>query len=756
MKKNKQVIEFKNKDGQVVLKKVQLTEATDDGTGSGYVGWLCTYYIYDNLGGLRCVVQPKGVNSILPPLSIMEAWLLTDITILAEQCFRYEYDERKQMIIKKVPGAGEIYMVYDAIGRLVMTQDANMRLATNNKWMITLYDGLNRPTQTGLLLNSLNNNSFTAHLTAASNSTSYPFTATTVPSAAYWEQLSKTFFDDYNWLADEGNPVPKDRYTSDDTYLKAISLDRYTEPYTQSFQTQGMVTGTKTKVIGTSTYLYSGIYYDAKGRVIGSYAQTLNNGSTITNNLYNFSSQLLCNIQTTTNNSIVISLPTQYDYDDLGRLLTIKKTVNSNIPNVSVPEKIIVSNKYDALGQLKSKQLSPNFKNADLHTGLETLNYDYNIRGWLLGMNRDYINDLPAPKLTSTDPPVYNYFGFDLGYDKNGCLGNYSNLAYNGNISGTIWKSKGDLQKRKYDFIYDAPNRLMEARFTQYVSGSLFDNSAKVDFGVDNISYDANGNILSMWQKGLKGTNSDYIDKLTYNYTTKSNKLLNVTDAMNEASTKLGDFRTSALYLQAVPSKTATTADYMYDLNGNLSKDLNKDIVTSKDTDGILYNYLNLPSQITIKLDNTTGSPDKGLITYTYDAGGNKLRKVITENKNTANSNIATTTTIDYIGTLVYESKVHDPAAATDYTNKLQFISHEEGRIRGLYKSAATPNTLTDLVFDYFVKDHLGNVRMVLTEETPINIYPAATLEGTYTPPGNPPVNSMINYEKQYYNTTVR
>jgi hypothetical protein len=50
-----------------------------------------------------------------------------------------------------------------------------------NKWMITLYDGLNRPVQTGLLLNSFNNKSFTDHQTAADVSSAYPFGVTNQP-----------------------------------------------------------------------------------------------------------------------------------------------------------------------------------------------------------------------------------------------------------------------------------------------------------------------------------------------------------------------------------------------------------------------------------------------------------------------------------------------------------------------------------------------------------------------------------------------
>jgi len=61
-------------------------------------------------------------------------------------------------------------------------------------------------------------------------------------------------------------------------------------------------------------------------------------------------------------------------------------------------------------------------------------------------------------------------------------------------------------------------------------------------------------------------------------------------------------------------NKTTAATDYVYDANGNLTVDKNKDISS------ILYNYLNLPDSIRI-----TG---KGTVKYTYDATGNKLKKV--------------------------------------------------------------------------------------------------------------------------------
>src|SRR5690606_20880889 len=64
----------------------------------------------------------------------------------------------------------------------------------------------------------------------------------------------------------------------------------------------------------------------------------------------------------------------------------------------------------------------------------------------------------------------------------------------------------------------------------------------------------------------------------------------------------------------------------------------------------------------------------------------------------------------------LYESKSTLPTDPNtpDYTNLLLFINQEEGRIR--FTAAAGPEPAR-FHYDYFLKDHLGNVRMVLTDE---------------------------------------
>lgn len=140
-------------------------------------------------------------------------------------------------------------------------------------------------------------------------------------------------------------------------------------------------------------------------------------------------------------------------------------------------------------------------------------------------------------------------------------------------------------------------------------------------------------------------------------------------DDYSDAQTKLGDFHDG--------SNAAGTDDYLYDSNGNLVKDLNKNIGSSG-SNGITYNHLNLPTGIAVK--NSDGS-DKGSIEYVYDATGAKLKKIVHE------SGKADKTTL-YMGGFVYEDNV------------LQFIGQEEGRIR--IKQGAT----STFDYDYFIKDH--------------------------------------------------
>jgi len=674
---DKKVIEYKDDAGKVILKKVQI----DAAPASDHVGWLCTYYIYDKYGQLRSVVQPEAVKNMSGPQGFV---LSTDQ--LNEQCFRYEYDTKNRMILKKVPGAGVVKMVYDQRDRLVMTQDANMN---NTKWLVMQYDDLNRPIKTYLWTNG--SDQYT-HQSLADNSSAYP-----VLSGTY-ELLTETYYDNYSWATGVTgiSPALNTTYTSGTDYISSLnSAPLYAQPVVKNNSVHGMPTGSKVKVLNGTGFVYTLSIYDEKGRVIQVQSTNIAGGTDIITNQYDFLGKVLKthhrHVNPTVSSSSINTL-TINNYDHAGRLLTIKKKVNSQV------EKTIAVMDYDELGQMNRKKLG---NDPNTNQPLEILDYTYNIRGWLTGINKEYAN---------LDQSAHNdkKFGMQLSYDYG-----FTKNQFNDNISGIIWRSTGSDEQRAYGFDYDPANRLLRGDFTQKNADWNIEDginySMKMGDGIDPATaYDANGNIKAMNQFGLLLTSSSEIDRMRYTYLPNSNKLRNVKDFVNDSETKLGDFRTAVSHPQysakaaltntSSQSQFAGITDYSYDANGNLNRDDNKAISS------VIYNHLNLPQVITVN--------GKGTITYTYDAAGNKLRKITVDNTVSP----AKTTITDYISGFVYEKINNAPA-------KLQYWPHEEGRIRPVVINGTNTH-----VFDYFIKDHLGNIRMVLTDEQKTDLY-HATME---------------------------
>jgi RHS repeat-associated protein len=740
----RQVIEFKDKTGNIILNKKQLTAAADNGYGSGHSGWICTYYVYDDLNILRAVFQPKAVEWLLN-----HSWSFSSVPsegaqISSELIFRYEYDKFKHLIKKQIPGEAEIWMVYDAKDKLVLTQDGNQR--TNHQWVYMQYDDSNRPLATGLITDDANYNNLNFHLQQASTSIAYP----NIIQYAN-QELTRQFYDNYDWRLSWGNPLSNLFDHSYDSYLnQAVASWPYPNPVTSDkYSLHGQTTGSRTKILGTTNYLFSVVFYDENGRLIQTQSQNITGGTDIHTTQYTWSGLPLINVfrqqkgGATNPQSHIVK--TSVQYDKLFREIAISKLVSSNINNQSftTPEVLIQKNKYDALGTIVSKEFGQKKDAAGNYTTtpVETLAFDYNIRGWLLGVNRAYIKNQSA-----------NYFGFELAYDNiNNIIPGqtYAKPKYSANVTGTTWRGISDGEVRKYDFEYDATSRLLSADFKQlngtaFALNNLLNFSMKIGDGITPASaYDLNGNILSVQQYGLKLNASPLVDDLRYTYQNggRSNKLQNVIDRTNNLTAKLGDFTTTNLHPQySLKQNTLTDPntifDYSYDDNGNLKFDNNKNIVNGANN-AIEYNHLNSPTKVFVS------SGAKGTIEYVYDASGKKLKKIVTD-YTTANKKIITSTT--YIGGFVYESKQtitlpSGPADPNDYTDRLLYFGHETGRIRLNETLAANPFS-----FDYFIKDNLGNIRMVLTDEQQKDIYPAATLEGDINTNTTP-----VGYEKTFY-----
>lgn len=530
-------VEFKNKEGQVVLKRTYNSGDKHD-----------TYYVYDMYGNLSYVLPPKVTGVV-------------SNDVLNGLCYQYKYDHRNRLVEKKLPGKQWEYIVYDKLDRPVATGPAfsPFKDETAEGWLITKYDGFGRPVYTGwsgVPPGSANRKSLQDEQNTATvlyETRGYVGTIDDNITIHYsnanaplnFKLLTVTYYDDYDYPNAPVRPVSiEDQTVLDNT--KGLVTGSWTRALTTSSETLGETTTT---------------FYDTKARAISTRTQNHLGGYTNIDNSLDFTGKSLYSItkHKRTSGDTELTVKEEFTYSPQDRLVTHTHQVNGGTVEV------LANNTYDDLGQLIVKNVGNNATSP-----LQKVHYSYNIRGWLTGINN--VENLQK----DTDP--VDLFAFKINYEKQ--PGNTQVLAlYNGNISETTWKTNTDVTKRSYGYQYDNLNRLTSAIYSK-------PNDAIPASGAYNesLSYDKNGNIKSLQRYGASDAPSIVfqIDDLTYGYLNEnSNQLTKVTDSPagndNEGfkdGNKAGD-------------------DFTYDANGNMITDKNKNITE------IQYNQLNLPKKIT-------------------------------------------------------------------------------------------------------------------------------------------------------------
>ena len=402
---------------------------------------------------------------------------------------------------------------------------------------------------------------------------------------------------------------------------------------------RGSLTGSAVTVFGSSTKIYKAFYYDIKGRMTKSVQNNLLSGYDITSTVYTFSNKPsgVTHTHTASGKTTRTEVYT-YTYDHADRI----SKVQHSLGGTSIT---LYDATYDNFGRLLTKQYHG--------TSINKLTYAYNLRSWLTG-------------ISGTCFTQNVYYNTGVGTAK-----------YNGNISSMTWKSGNESTVRGYKFTYDGLDRMLNATYGETASISTNANR----FSENVTGYDKNGNIKSLQRYGQTGASAyGLIDNLTYTLT--GNQLSRVDDAVSTVA-----YGTNTAFVNGA----SAAGEYAYDVNGNLTKDLNKGI-----TD-IQYNVLNLPSTVSFS--------DGSTITYTYGADGTKLR--------TVHKIGSTTTTTDYCGNVIYENG----------TQKL--LLTEEGYI----------NLTGTQQYHYYLKDHQGNNRVVInqsgTVEETNHYYPFGGVFGT-------------------------
>jgi RHS repeat-associated protein len=761
---NKKVVEYLNKTGHVVLKKVQL----DNNPTEAHTGWICTYTIYDDLGLVRYQLQPEAVKYL-----DVNNWSFAGtngLQVLNEMCFQYNYDERGMIIWSKRPGAMPVTAIYDDRNRVVFIQDGNQAALAMPQWTANIYDDQDRvvimclynttktiaelkaaiagatitqltttiPSQpiTNLAVDqrlasvssyratttvelvagfeSLPNDEFVAEINAGatSSATSVATTrifnsipATELNNPAICTILKYKYYDNYAFNKAKG-------FNTNYKNLTAYSTsDPDVQPIATSKRVYGMPTGEATRILGTDKFLTNTILYDEKGQIVQIHEENIKNGVDVSTMQYHFDGRLLSMSVdhtapgTSSSNLVILN---KYISDKLGRTTAIQKVIGDN------PFKTIVAYDYDDAGRVKTNRFDPDYT-AGGNSGLESLNYSFNIHSQITGVNKDY-----ALKTSGSYDKWGHFFGMYMGFEN--ADGKFAGARLNGQLTGVMWNTQGDDAQRRYDYTYDNANRLTQAAFLEQQHTGDGWNNNKMDFSVGGaagqMTYDLNGNLLNMQHKGVMPGSSApaVIDNLSYSYFDYSNRLKAVTDQMTATAIngKSGDFKDGS---------NGSTPDYVYDNNGNIIVDLNKSVQSlgggAAGTKGISYNHLDKPEVIRIV--------GKGTVRVIYNADGFTLQKVfIPESGQPAR---ITTNIKDFIYQETSPVTVSTPAPLGT-GGDLSSINFEEGRIRVITPlqqdngydaltisgNLALPNGKMG-VYDYQITDFQGNVRMVLTEE---------------------------------------
>ncbi|OCA73709.1 hypothetical protein BBI00_04835 [Chryseobacterium arthrosphaerae] len=646
--------EFQNGEGQTVLVR------KNDGTKE-----VDTYYLYNEYGQLVYVLPPLAVGDAVP-----------DQTALNNLCYQYRYDGLGRLVEKKLPGKGWEYMVYDKADRLIATQDAELK--KKGQWLYTKYDGLGRVAITGICTGSERSqeqdiaNGYSANRVNRINTAFferqgmdvyYDNPDATYPNSSKWVTLlSLNYYDTYP------------QYSFSPAFPTSIlGQSVITDIQNAPVNTQAMPTLSLVKNIEDDNWTKSYVYYDVKGRSVGSHSINHLGGYTRTESELDFAGVVkqtkVYHKRLSTDTEKVLTQ--NFEYDSQNRLKKQTHQVDSGATE------ILAENTYNELSQLSQKKVG---------NGLQTIDYGYDIRGVITKIN---------------DPANLGnkLFGYEVKYQNP----EYANVApgkSNGNISEVDWKVSSDGILKRYSYVYDPLNRLKDAIYSEPGTTVPYNNKYN-----EHVTYDLNGNIKTLKRNGFAifGNTATMVDDLVYQYT--GNRLDKVIEnALNDTGYEGGNNTMS------------------YDANGNMTT------MPDKGIQSVGYNFMNLPDTFNI-IQTFLGETSYVNLNYLYRTDGTKLRKIHTSQRSGRGSTLSTVMT-DYLDGFqydfrdlggiqpcltcktesAYEEQAYTKAGVLQPVNSdwtLDFVATSEG----FY-------SFTENRYIYQYRDHLGNVRVSFTRNS--------------------------------------
>lgn len=593
-----------------------------------------TLYYYDRSGNLIQTVPPLGVDRF----EAADADVLSNQEINALRSSspgetanvvsgdrqapvhtyttRYFYNSLNQLVRQITPDGGESRFAYDALGRLIVSQNAKQ--LENDQFSYTKYDALGRVVEVGEM--TLADYSITdegklyddlgTEIADEVNSGLFPGNLSTTR-----EEVTRTIYDE---LVDDSGDDITTLLVDDEIAQTTVEMPiRY--------------------LFGLN---YS--YDNTRNRIVGLvYQETLNADISVYDNATFYNYDVHGNVShliQINNHEGLLELNQHikhidYDYD----------LVSGNVKQVTYqngqPDQFIHRYNYDADNRITWVETSsdgfvfekdakyfyydhgPLARTEIGHDKVQGMDYAYTIQGWLKSVNGEQIsrNDMmgqDARTATTNAMAGSDAFGFSLHYfdgdyasantdmltySTNGSVTTIGTDLFNGNIR-SMFTALTDLNENlgmsplltfQTDYTYDQLNRIKSMDGYYHETGSLNQNSGYSS----TYDFDDNGNLTSL----QRSVSSTLMDDFTYHYNAGNNQLNYVEDAVS-SSAPTGDIE-----------NTQAADNYRYDAIGQLRKDIDEGIRT------ILW-------KVTNKVD-AIHFTDGNKIYFDYDAMGNRIAK---------------------------------------------------------------------------------------------------------------------------------
>nr|WP_315174475.1 RHS repeat-associated core domain-containing protein [uncultured Flavobacterium sp.] len=606
---------------------------------------------YDKTGRLSKTIQPKGYQNNTSILATPTHTLVTT----------YTYDTLGQVTMVTSPDEGTSRFAYRKDGQIRYSQSA---LQNDTKVSYTDYDSLGRPIESGVITGSVG-----IWTLAMANPDG------TLLNGTRSEQMF-TIYDDY-----------KDFTTS---YAVPANLDLAALLTSRGLNAAQYIpnnlSGNVAVTFNDSSFTWYS--YDLYGRLEWMVQNVIGLGLKTVHYYYDHNG----NVKKVIYQKDVASemFVHQYTYQVNGALLTVATSVD----NVTFKEH--AKYKYYQTGELKRVELAQ---------GLQGIDYVYTLGGALKSINHPSLEAANDPGRDTND-----VFGVTLDYYSGDYLRSNTNITtspsvtglnqdnYDGNIKASRWANRqkdvpnplaaasatNTAQQRGYMYNYN-PNKWLTGASFGNVSGNAI--SPATAFKEGNITYDKNGNILSLQRAKEDGT---VIDNFTYNYGNGNNQLTHVDDAV------VGNADIQDL-------KDQNTNNYGYDVLGRMTGNLAEGLTYTYNTQG-LVTQIKKGTQLTVNLK--------------YNERGHRVSKEVITNNGTGS--ITTDTeynVLDLSGNVmgVYFKRtgtVERPITLYQKENSIFGASR-----LGVYTRAVglKPNVIPAKT-SYEITDHLGNVRAVIQE----------------------------------------